>query len=1067
MKKLIALVFTGLLIGFNAAAQKPEIVSMNKTNAPTGSIVTINGNDLGNDPSKVKVFFGGALAEIKSLSNQLVEVYTPAGTTFDNVSITNTTSHLTTYSPQRFFMNFSGAHGLTADNFSTQTDFTAESGLYDLCSCDFNNDGKVDIASVGEKANTISFFLNGSIVGTITLNRATPVLINAGTLHVTCGDLNGDGNAEIVASENNGDRIFILKNNGNSTFSTTTPIKLTGNKVKRVAISDLDLNGKPELIITDQLKKIVTILDNQSTSSAFSFGNPLKITLPAVLNSSDGLDVHDLNGDGLPEIVTSHILSSADNKIFILINKSSPGNFNFDDKKVISENNAIVNIRIGDLDGDQMPDLVVTRILNSDVNVYRNTTTGDNITFADPMPVLTSTRPWGLDFGDLDGDGKLDIAVASIENSSLTVLNNTSTPGTISFAPKLTIPTNFINKHIRIGDIDGDGKPDLTFTSIDNGTGTVASKISVIRNKSCMVPMLSPEGPLEICEGLEIELSATQSGGTSYQWKNAASNIGAAGPESTLAVTDPGTYSVTATSVDGCEKTSGTVTINVSLPGAGLSATPPDARNDGPVCSDNSLKLEVSDVGATKYRWTGPENFTVTTTSLSTTLQNFQIANAGLYVVEMFSGDCVSKIDSTIVEGVNVPDFVIEHSGSEDICQGESKTLFASPVATSGFTYQWLEETTGVISAATSSSLAVSATGNYSLQITPSIAGCAPVVTDKVKIVVVTPPQAAFTVQPTICLGSETKITNQSVVDAQAQPVYAWTMGSDDTQTGVNPTHSFTDTGDKTIILALSYDGVNGCTSTTSQTLKVVAAVKADIAATLSALCPSDSSVLSLEGTYKSVVWNNNEETNTITIKEPGDYSVQTVDNNNCVSSDAITIDSKAGPVITATAPKDVITFGESIELTASITPQPLNVGAVYAWSPKETLDDSTKMKPTAKPAVTTLYTVKGTTTEGCSAEASVTIQVATEGLGIKAAPLFSPNNDGTNDDWVIQGVLNYPDCSLNIFDSKGRRVYEKKGYQNDWKADVNGNQLPEGVYYFVFGCPDEKPVTGTVTVVR
>jgi hypothetical protein len=41
---------------------------------------------------------------------------------------------------------------------------------------------------------------------------------------------------------------------------------------------------------------------------------------------------------------------------------------------------------------------------------------------------------------------------------------------------------------------------------------------------------------------------------------------------------------------------------------------------------------------------------------------------------------------------------------------------------------------------------------------------------------------------------------------------------------------------------------------------------------------------------------------------------------------------------------------------------------------------------------------------------------------------------------------LNYPDCSLSIFDSKGRRVYEKKGYQNDWNADVNGNPLPEGV---------------------
>jgi gliding motility-associated-like protein len=828
--------------------------------------------------------------------------------------------------------------------------------------------------------------------------------------------------------------------------------------VKRVAISDLDLNGKPELVITDQLKKIVTILSNQSTTTSISFGTPVKVELPAVVNNTDGLDIHDLNGDGLPEIITSHILSSADNKIFILINKSSPGSFNFDDKKIIEDNNAIINIKIGDLDGDGKADFVVTRILNSDISIYRNTSTASEVSFAAPTPLLTAIEPWGLDLGDLDGDGKLDIAVASIENPVISILNNKSTPGSLSFEPLLNINTEFINKHIKIGDIDGDGKPDLTFTSVDNSTGTIASKISVIRNKSCMIPEINPKGPLEICQGLEIDLAATQSGGTTYQWKNAGAPVGTAGPESVFTIDADGTYSVTATNADGCNQTSNTVTVNVSPPGAGLNATPPNASNNGPVCSDNPLTLQVADVGATSYRWTGPNAFSVTTSSLTTSLNNFQIANAGLYIVEMLSGDCVSKIDSTIVEGVNVPDFTIGYSGAEEICEGESKTLSASPLATSGFSFQWFN-TAGAISGATSSSLSVSQTGNYHLQITSNSVGCTPVTTTPLNISVVAPPVANFTVPEIICLGSETDITNQSTVDAQAEAVYSWVMGTSDNKTGEDPAHVYTSVGAKSIKLSISYDGVIGCTATVTKNLEVVAITQPEITASTAALCPTDSAVVSIAGDYKTIIWSNNGDSESITVKEPGTYSVTTIDNNDCEAFDEIVITSKDAPVVTATAPKEVITLGESIKLTAS--------GAVtYAWSPKESLDDSTKRDPLANPTVTTTYSVKGIT-EGCFAEATITIQVATEGIGIKAAPLFSPNNDGTNDDWVIQGVLLYPDCSLNIFDSKGRRVYEKKGYQNDWKAEVNGNQLPEGVYYFVFGCPDEKPTTGTVTVVR
>src|SRR5690606_3327641 len=175
----------------------------------------------------------------------------------------------------------------------------------------------------------------------------------------------------------------------------------------------------------------------------------------------------------------------------------------------------------------------------------------------------------------------------------------------------LTLPTTYINRHSIVGDVDGDAKPDLVFTSVDDDNNVIpASKVSVFRNKACLIPAIEPAGPLVVCaERLPLRLTTGASPGTTYEWKNGSTTI-ASGADAFLDVTAAGTYTVTAISEGGaCAETSAPVTITVD---AGSTTGTATATNDGPACPGGTVTLTVNDVGGTEYRWAGPAGYTGT-----------------------------------------------------------------------------------------------------------------------------------------------------------------------------------------------------------------------------------------------------------------------------------------------------------------------------------------------------------------------------------------------------------------------------------------------------------------------
>lgn len=68
----------------------------------------------------------------------------------------------------------------------------------------------------------------------------------------------------------------------------------------------------------------------------------------------------------------------------------------------------------------------------------------------------------------------------------------------------------------------------------------------------------------------------------------------------------------------------------------------------------------------------------------------------------------------------------------------------------------------------------------------------------------------------------------------------------------------------------------------------------------------------------------------------------------------------------------------------------------------------------------------------------------------LKANNIVTPNGDGKNDYLVFEGIEDYPENELEIFDRASRILYIKKGYDNSFDAKVNGQTLVEGAYYYI-----------------
>jgi len=345
---------------------------------------------------------------------------------------------------------------------------------YGLATADVNGDGKTDILVANECANSncnngaVSVLLNNGD-GTFQAGGTFPSG-GADTLWAATGDLNGDGNADVVltnqcASNSNCSQgsVSVLLGNGDGTFQTPVTYP-TSNDGVSVALADVNGDGKLDIVLAAECG------DNTCTSGAVNvlLGNGDGTFQSALSYSTGGIwslgiAVADINGDGKADIiVVNECLSNnnCSNGVVSVLLGNGDGTF----QPAVTYNsggNAAVSVQLADMNGDGNLDVVVDNVCSTDCSTGAISVllgNGDG-TF---QPAITASIPqsetWqSIVVGDFNGDHKLDVAAGG---SDALLLGN----GDGTFQPSIPLGASGIDTVM--ADFNGDGRPDLALGGV-------------------------------------------------------------------------------------------------------------------------------------------------------------------------------------------------------------------------------------------------------------------------------------------------------------------------------------------------------------------------------------------------------------------------------------------------------------------------------------------------------------------------------------------------------------------------------------------------------------------------
>lgn len=329
----------------------------------------------------------------------------------------------------------------------------AKSSPHDnLAIADINGDGAPDVAATSIRGNSISTFWNRGNGTFADIIRTEVSGSDPG--RVVTGDVDADGNLDVVISYAKSHKVVVLRGLGDGLFDAGEPIALPQYPFTQfpradAALANMDADPDLELVITIREHDDLLVYDNDGAGH-FALAQTV-----ATSRRPTGVVLFDVDGDSDIDAVTLDAGERTQGNpayVSVFLNDGfgalawSSSFFAWADE---SE-----NIAAGDVNGDLLTDIVITDEMSKLLIVVPSTGGG---TFGFPSAFSTWERPFGLALADVDGDLDLDAVVTRNTPSAALLLNS----GAGEFAVAAEPIAGAGPGGIAAGDIDGDGDPDF------------------------------------------------------------------------------------------------------------------------------------------------------------------------------------------------------------------------------------------------------------------------------------------------------------------------------------------------------------------------------------------------------------------------------------------------------------------------------------------------------------------------------------------------------------------------------------------------------------------------------
>ncbi|MCO6431139.1 MAG: VCBS repeat-containing protein [Deltaproteobacteria bacterium] len=341
-----------------------------------------------------------------------------------------------------------------------------EERYYAALAADFNGDGIIDLASAGSEPSANGGYISVQFgYGDGTFASSKTYQLNGGefvSYGLGANDLNGDGVLDLVTVGTNGTGLAtIFIGNSDGTFKTGPAYAMTSSHSQDVELEDLNGDGIPDLIAAGNGGGAGRVAIRFGRGDG-TFGAVTSYSMD--LGSTRALDIKDLNGDGILDLVSAG-QSGGGSTTIRLGNRDGSFRAPF---SYAMETTASYDVALNDINGDGHFDIVTSGLGGGQGWATVRPGAGDGTFGAATSYQMHTSVSESVKLSDLNGDGFLDLISSGDRAGAVGEFSVRLGNGDGTFAAYTSYMTGVTAHDVAIGDFNRDGVPDITAVGGEN-----------------------------------------------------------------------------------------------------------------------------------------------------------------------------------------------------------------------------------------------------------------------------------------------------------------------------------------------------------------------------------------------------------------------------------------------------------------------------------------------------------------------------------------------------------------------------------------------------------------------